>query len=107
MNKLFSKKRAQINKSNRKASIGQTSLRKATISNLDSFGKKELPVLILVIKTSNLKAKDINITMIGMDVYYAAYYLIKAHVFAIPIKDILYLARKEVRADTNLKSLVP
>ncbi len=36
-NKLFSKKRKQINKSKRKASIGETSSRKATINNLDSF----------------------------------------------------------------------
>ena len=39
-NKLSSKKRRQINKSKRKTNIGKTSLRKATISSLDSFDKK-------------------------------------------------------------------
>ena len=74
-NKLFSKKRRQINKSKRKANIEESSSRKATINSLESSDKKELPVLIPTTKTSKPKAKDIDITMIGADTYCAACHL--------------------------------
>ncbi len=45
--KLLCKKRRQINKSKRKPSIREISSRKATINNVDSFDKKELPVLLV------------------------------------------------------------
>ena len=45
-NKLSSKKRRQINKSKRKASIEESSSRKATINSLESSNKKELPIPI-------------------------------------------------------------
>ncbi len=69
LDKLPSKKRRQINKSKQKASIGETSLRKATINSLDSSDKKELLVLLAVIKTLEPKVKDIDIAMICMDAY--------------------------------------
>ncbi len=72
------KKRRQINKSKQKASIGETSSRKATINSLDTSDKEELPVLLAVIKTSEPKIKDIDIAMIGGDTYRAAYYLKRA-----------------------------
>ena len=74
-NKLPSKMRRQINKSMRKISIGETSLRKATISSLGSSDKKELPVSIPITKTSEPKTKDIDIAMIGTDIYRAASHL--------------------------------
>ena len=70
-NKLSSKKRRQINKSKWKASIGETSSRKAIISSLESSDKKELPVPILTTKTSEPRVKDIDIAMIGTDAYRA------------------------------------
>ena len=89
-NKLSSKKKRQINKSKRKASIGGTSLRKATIHSLNNSDKKELLVLIPVTKTLELKAQDINIAMIGTDAYHAAYCLKRAQVSAISMTDIQY-----------------
>ena len=72
LNKLSSKKKRQINKSRQKTNIEETSLKKATISSLDSFDKKELLVSIPAIKKLDHKAKVIDIVMIGMDVYYVA-----------------------------------
>ena len=43
--KLSSKKRRQINKIKQKANIREISSKKAIISSLESFDKKELPVL--------------------------------------------------------------
>ena len=106
-NKLSSKKRGQINKSKRKASIRKTSPRKATISSLESSDKKELPVPILTTKTSKPKAKDIDIAMIGANAYRVAYRLKGAQVFAVSMRDIQYQAEKEARAETNPKSVVP
>ena len=106
-NKLSSKKKRQINKSKRKASIGETSSRKATISSLDSSDKKKLLDPIPAIKKSEHKAKDIDIAMIGANVYRAACRLKEAQVFAVLMRDIQYQAEKEARAETNLKSVVP
>ena len=106
-NKLFSKKRRQINKSKRKASIEKSSSRKATINSLESSDKKELPVPIPTTKTSEPKAKDIDIAMIGADAYRAACHLKRAQVFAISMRDIQYQAEKEARAETDPKSVVP
>ncbi len=55
-NKLPSKKTRQINKSKQKASIGETSLRKATISSVDNSDKKKLQVPIPATKKSELKS---------------------------------------------------
>ena len=74
-NKLSSKKRRQINKSKRKASIEESSLRKATINSLESSDKKELPVPIPTTKISEPKAKDIDIAMIGANTYRATCHL--------------------------------
>ena len=106
-NKLSSKKRRQINKSKRKASIEESSSRKATINSLESFDKKELPVPIPTTKTSEPKAKDIDIAMIGADAYRAACHLKGAQVFAVSMRDIQYQAEKEARAETDPKSVVP
>ena len=106
-NKLSSKKRRQINKSKWKASIGETSSRKATFSSLESSDKKELPVSIPTTKTLEPKAKDIDIAIIGADVYRAGCRLKGAQVFVISIRDIQYQAEKEARAKTNPKSVVP
>ena len=100
-NKLSSKKKRQINKSKRKANIGETSSRKATINSLESFQKKELPVLILTTKTSKPKAKNIDIAMIGVDTYRAACRLKGAQVFAISMKNIQYQAKKKARVKTD------
>ncbi len=105
--KLSSKKKRQINKSKRKASIGETSSRKATINSLDSSDKKELSVSLVAIKTLEPKAKDINIAIIGADAYRAACRLKGAQVFAISMRDIQYQAETKARAETNTKSIVP
>ena len=106
-NKLFCKKRRQINKSKRKASIKESSSRKTTINSLESSDKKELPVSIPTTKTSKPKAKDIDIAMIGADAYRAACHLKGAQVFAVSMRDIQYQAEKEARAETDPKSVVP
>ena len=102
-NKLSSKKRRQINKSKKKASIEESSSRKATINSLKSSDKKELPVPIPTIKTSKPKAKDIDIVMIGADAYCAACHLKEAQMFAVSMRDIQYQAEKEARAETDPK----
>ena len=89
-NKLFSKKRRQINKSKQKTSIGETSVKKAIMRSLDSSDKKELPVPILATKKSNPKAKNIDIAMISADTYCAACRLKRAQLFAISMRDIQY-----------------
>ncbi len=87
-NKLSGKKRRQINQSKRKASLGETSSRKAIISSLDSPDKKESPVPIPTTIKSEPKAKDIDIAMIGVDAYRAACRLKGAQVFAVSMRDI-------------------
>ena len=87
-NKLLGQKRRQINKSKWKGNIGETSSKKATISNLDSFDKKKLLVLILIIKKSKSKAKNIDIAIISANAYCVACCLKKAQVFAILIRNI-------------------
>ena len=59
-------------------SIRETSSRKATINSLNSFDKKKLLVSIPATKKSDLKAKDINIAMIGGDAYCIACYFKEA-----------------------------
>ena len=86
-NKLSGKNRRQINKSKQKIVIGKTSLKKTIISGLDSSDKKELPVTISATKKLNLKAKDIDIAMIGAYAYYAACCLKRAYVFAVSMRD--------------------
>ena len=88
LNKLSSKKKRQINKNKRKTRIKETSSRKAIISNLEIFNKKELLVPIPATKISEPKVKDINIVLISTDAYCIACYLKKAQVFAVSIKDI-------------------
>ena len=106
-NKLFSKKRRQINKSKRKINIRKNSSKKATISSLNSSDKKELPVSILATKESDPQAKNINIAMIGADAYYAACCSKKALVFAISMRDIQYQAKKEAKAESDQTSVIP
>ena len=105
-NKLFSKKRRQINKSKWKTSIGKTSSKKTTINSLDSFDKKELSVPISITKKSDPKAKDIDIAMIGTDASRAAWCLKETQVFSVSMRDIQYQAEKEARAETNPTSVV-
>ena len=102
-NKLSSKKKRQINKNKQKVNIGETNSRKAIISNLKNSNKKELPVSILATKTLKLKTKNINIAIIGANAYCIAYYLKRAQVFAISMRNIQYYAKKKVRAEINLK----
>ena len=106
-NKLFNKKKKQINKSKQKINIRVTSSRKATISSLESSNKKELPVSILISKILKSKAKNNDIAMIGIDTYCVAYCLKKAQIFVISIKDIQYQAKKEAKAKTDPKSVIP
>ena len=106
-NKLSSKKRRQINKSKQKTNIGETSSKKATISSLNSYNKKKLPVPILATKKSDSKAENIDIAMISMDAYCIACRLERAQVFAVSMRDILYQAEKKARAETNLISVLP
>lgn len=103
--KLFSKKKRQINKSKQKVSIEEISSRKATINSLDISNKNKLPVLLAVIITSKSKTKDIP--MISTDDYCAACYLKKVQVFHISMRNIQYQTKKKTRAETNPKCVVP
>ena len=76
-NKLSGKKKRQRNKNKQKANIIKTSSRKAIINSLESFDKKELLVSILATKTSESRAKNINIAIISVDTYCIAYYFKK------------------------------
>ena len=84
-NKLYIKKRIQINKSKQKMSIEKTSSGTIIINSLKSSNKKKLPVHIPVIKKSDLRTKDIDIAMIDEDGYYIACHLKRSQVFAISI----------------------
>lgn len=57
---------------------------------MDSSNKKKLPVLLVTIKISESKAKNINIAIIGANAYYAACCSKEAQVFVLSIKDIQY-----------------
>lgn len=46
-----------------------------------------MPVLRLVIIKLKLKAKNIDIAIIGIDIYYIAYFLKKAQISTISISD--------------------
>ncbi len=105
--KLSSKKKRQINKSKRKGSIGETSSRKATMNSLDSSDKKELSVPLVVIKTLEPKAKDIDTAMIGANAYCAAYRLKRNSSVCRIYKRYTISSWKEARAETNSKSVVP
>ena len=105
-NKLFSKKKRQINKSKQKVNIEEISSKKATISSLKSSSKKELLVPILATKTTKPKAKNIYIAMISMNVYCIVCHLKKAQIFTVLMRDIQYQAEKKARAEINPKSVV-
>lgn len=66
-----------------------------------------MSVFILAIIKFELKVKDINITIIGTEVYCATCYWKEAQVFNILMRDIKYLAKKETKAKTNLKCIIP
>lgn len=63
-------------------------------------------VFILATIKLNLKAKDTDIAIIGIDAYCAACYLKKAQVFTIFIRNIQYQAKKKAKAKTNPKTVV-
>ena len=63
-------------------------LKKTTISSLNSFDKKELPVHIPATKKLDAKAKNIDIVMIGADTYCAAFFLKRTQVFSVLMQDI-------------------
>ena len=107
LNKLFSKKKKQKNKSKQKASIGETSSRKAIISSLKNFDKKKLLIFIPATKILKLKAKNIDIAMIGTNAYCIAYYLKEIQLLAVLIKNIQYQAKKKNKIETDFKSIVP
>lgn len=85
-NKLLTKKKRQIYQNKQKASIRETNSRKTTISSLDNFYKKKFSILIT--KTSEPNAQDINIVMINTDAYCATCCLIWAQLFAVSIRNI-------------------
>ena len=58
-------------------------------------------------KKSDLKAKDIDIAIIGADAYYAVCHLKETQIFVLSIRDIQYQAKKKARAETNPISIVP
>ena len=65
-----------------------------------------MPVFIPAIKRSLAKTQDIDIAMIGTDIYYTACHLEKIQVFALVVKNILYQAEKKARAKINPKNIV-
>lgn len=66
-----------------------------------------MSVLILVIKKSDFKAKNINIAIISTNSYCAACYFKRAEIFVVIIKEILYQTEKKTRVETNSRSIVP
>ena len=63
-------------------------------------------VLILITIKLDPKIKNIDITIINKNIYCIAYYLKKALIFAILIKDILYWTEKKVKDKINLKNII-
>ena len=106
MNKLSSKKRKLINKSKQKICIEKTTSRIPIINNWHNSNKKELQLSIPETIISKPKVKNIDIAMIDADAYCAAYYLKKASLFTLSIRDIQYQVEKEPRADTILKNII-
>lgn len=54
-----------------------------------------------------LEAKDINIAKIDMNTNYVAVCIKKGQVFTLFMKNIQYQANKKIRAETNLKIVIP
>lgn len=77
-NKLFCKKKTQINNSKQKVSLEETNSRKAIISILNSLDKRKMLVSILAIIKSEPKTKDIDIIMMSVNTYCTACGLKKA-----------------------------
>lgn len=65
-----------------------------------------MSVSIPAIKKSLSKTQNINIVIIGVNIYCVACCLKRAQIFVISIKNIQYQVKKEVRAEINLKRVV-
>ena len=79
-----------MNKSKRKLIIDNTSLKTVIISSLNIFNQKTQLGSVLLKKQLTSNTKDINISIINANTYYATCYLKKAQVFAISLKSLQY-----------------
>lgn len=73
---------------------------------MNNSDKKELLVLISVMKKFEYKAEFIDIAIISNDTYHKTYYLKRTQVFFVSMKYIQYQVEKEVIAKSNPKSVV-
>lgn len=101
-NKLLSKNRRQINK----ASIEKIRSWKAIIGIFNNIDKKKLLFLILTSKKLKPKVGNINMAMIGVDIYCATYHLKITLVFAILIGDIQYQIEKDDKTEIIPKNII-
>lgn len=101
-----SKKKRLINASKQKVSINKLKPNIVLISTLDQSKREGLSILILEAKALILATRNVDIAMIGIDVYCTACKLKRTQVFDVSIKDLEYQVEKEARPKTNSKSVV-
>ncbi len=101
--KISSKKRLLLNSSKRKFIKEKLRSETVIISSLDNFGNEALPTIILIPITNT---DVIDITMIGTGINYVASRLKGAQIFTISIKNLEFQTAKEIRPETDLKSIV-
>lgn len=68
--------------------MGNISLKTAIITSFNNSNKNKQLVLVPLNKKSISNTKDVDIAIIGIDIYYTTCHLIKAQVFAIFLKNL-------------------
>lgn len=101
--KLSNKKRQLINISKRKLSMSKQKPKTIIISSLDNLGKENLTILVF---TLILNTNVVDIAIIDTNIYYLVYKLKRAQVFAVLIKNLKFQVAKEVKPETDPKSIV-
>lgn len=107
LEKMSKTKKQLINTAKRKLNINKSKYKTDPISTLNHSGKEQLLILIQEIKILTLDTKEVNIVIIGANVYCTACKLKKALVFALLMGDLKYQAEKKARLETNRKSFIP
>lgn len=101
--KISDKKRQLSNPSKQKLALQKRKPETLVISILDNSDKKDIPIPS---RSPKIGTKEIDITLIGTDAYYAAYRLTGAQLFAVSIRDLEYQAEKEARQKIDPRSVV-
>lgn len=76
------------------------------ISTLHNSGRNYLSILTLKLKIFTLAIKQIDVTIIDADAYYAVYRLKRARVFLVFMRDLEHKAEKEASLETDPKTVI-